>query len=167
VIPSRIEVNIEEVKDGYRGRTYRRFTYKKYCVYSHSVDGEIFYIGCGTLLRPLVLSGGGSSYSGRNRFWEDVVTKYGYFDLKILDWFDSKQEAVAREKELISEYKPVGNPKKRPRKPRVNSQPDPLKRKTICKRGHLLTAETAYINKKGSFNCRECIRLRGLTRKKK
>lgn len=167
MIPSRIEVNIEEVKDRYRDRTYRRFTYKKYCVYSHSVDGEIFYIGCGTLLRPLILSGGGSSYSGRNRFWEDVVTKHGYFDVTILHWFDSKREAIAREKELISEHKPVGNPQRRPRKKNTKSQQDRLKRKTICKRGHILTSETSYINKKGSFNCRECIRLRGLARRQK
>jgi hypothetical protein len=79
-----------------------RVDLNRYCVYTHSVDGEVFYIGKGVASRPFCTD-------GRNSCWYAIVSKAKGFDVDILRWFDTNDEACRWERRMIEEYKPVAN----------------------------------------------------------
>jgi len=73
------------------------------CVYTHSVDGIVFYVGKGVCYRPF-------ETSRRNKLWGDAVEKSGgVFDVDILGWFDNDQQARSRELQEIQSRKPTAN----------------------------------------------------------
>lgn len=77
--------------------------HKKFCVYTHSIDGNVFYVGLGS-------SGRAFSGGGRNQLWDRMVSDAGgTFSVEILAWFDSKRDAMSREKTEIQTRKPVTN----------------------------------------------------------
>jgi excisionase family DNA binding protein len=75
----------------------------KYCVYTHSIDGVVFYVGKGSSHRPI-------QFYGRSSWWRDVVDAAGgVFDVEIIAWFDSEKEALRFEKKKIKTLKPKAN----------------------------------------------------------
>jgi hypothetical protein len=74
----------------------------KKCVYFHRIGEEIFYIGQGTYSRPFVCI-------DRSPRWHEKVNQSGFFDIEIVAWFDSEQEARQEERRLIIEHKPYAN----------------------------------------------------------
>ena len=72
-------------------------------VYTHSINGEIFYVGCGNTVRPYIKN-------NRNRVWKNVVSgNGGLFDVAIVSEHNSKSEALEAELELILELLPYAN----------------------------------------------------------
>lgn len=80
---------------------------KKFYVYAHYIKNTdiIFYIGVGTILN-LKTQKEKSRYSraftttNRNNFWKNVYDKYGR-DVKILFHYETKEESLLKEKQLI------------------------------------------------------------------
>jgi len=69
--------------------------------YTHSTpEGRIFYVGKGK---------GGRAYSkkDRNRYWHNLVSKYGY-EVEIHSYWSTDAEAIEHEKELIAQYRKEG-----------------------------------------------------------
>jgi len=87
------------------GPSKRGFYFLNHCVYTHSIDGIVFYVGHGTPTRPY-----SSGVTNRNKIWMDTVRKNNYFDVDIIGWYESKAEAILKERELIALYKPAANP---------------------------------------------------------
>ena len=76
---------------------------KNKVVYSHSINGVIFYIGCGTESRPY-------EQRGRNKNWRKTVKgNGGIYDIKILSSFLKKEDAFAEESKLIKFLLPECN----------------------------------------------------------
>ena len=81
-----------------------------YYTYAHyTADTNIlFYIGVGTILNTKTFKER-TRYSrayhtnGRNKYWKNVVNKHG-FRVKILNLFETKEESLFEEKNLISKY---------------------------------------------------------------
>ena len=81
-----------------------------YYTYAHytSDTNILFYIGVGTILNTKTLKEK-SRYSrayhtaNRNKYWKNVVNKHG-FRVKILNLFETKEESLFEEKNLISKY---------------------------------------------------------------
>lgn len=73
---------------------------KEHFVYAHKIKADIFYIGigCGRNYER------SRSRSNRNKFWNNVVKKYGSFSVEILHDKLTKEQACAKEVELISLY---------------------------------------------------------------
>lgn len=103
----RIPVKEVPLRQGLRREGRAKLETSLFCVYSHSVNGEIFYIGHGTLTHPFCLSGPSGNMRGGT--WSSIVSKHGYFDLAILEIFPTKKEAAARERELTRLHKPAAN----------------------------------------------------------
>lgn len=81
----------------------------KFCVYTHSVNGAIFYIGQGRGSRPL-------ETTNRNRRWRAHMAAHGgCFDVQILGWYSTKHAASAAETEAIVSHRPLANVQKVPR----------------------------------------------------
>jgi len=82
---------------------------KKHYVYGHYTNENIlFYIGVGTILN-LKTNKYISKYSrayhkaNRTKFWNNIVSKHG-LKIKILFKFDTKQEALNKEAELVEKF---------------------------------------------------------------
>ena len=76
-----------------------------HCVYTHSLDGVVFYVGHGTFERPYVRG-------KRNKAWSAMVRgNGGLFQVEIERCFETLSEAVDLERRLIEYYKPAANPK--------------------------------------------------------
>lgn len=81
--------------------------YYTYAHYTQDTD-TLFYIGVGTILNTKTQKEK-SRYSrayhttGRNKYWKNVVNKHG-FRVEILQHFDTKEESLFEEKNLISKY---------------------------------------------------------------
>ena len=74
---------------------------KTFYTYLHcKPDGSIFYVGKGMGDRA-------TSKENRNRYWKRTVNKYGY-EVKIIAYWETENEAFEHEKQLISEYKALG-----------------------------------------------------------
>lgn len=70
--------------------------------YAHyTPEGRLFYIGKGTKKRAY------SKYS-RNKYWHNIVNKYGDYEVKIIQEFITEQEALDHEMQLIAKYKSEG-----------------------------------------------------------
>ena len=73
-------------------------TEKKLCVYRHlKPNGEVFYIGIGSLSRPY-------NKTHRNNFWKKVVEKYPDYEIQILKTDLTKEDACELEQMLVAWY---------------------------------------------------------------
>lgn len=75
----------------------------KHCVYTHSLNDIVFYVGMGlTNSRP-------KNFGDRTKLWKDYV-KDNTKDIKIniIKTFDNREDAFKLEKELIIHYKNLG-----------------------------------------------------------
>ena len=79
-----------------------------WCVYTHSVDGEVFYVGMGNGDRPFA-GASNAGTSARNELWHAVVARRGGFDVSILKWFGSRKAALSYEKKMIALFNPSCN----------------------------------------------------------
>ncbi len=80
-----------------------RIESSRVCVYTHSIDGIVFYVGKGVCYRPF-------EASRRNERWSAAVEAAGgIFDVDILGWFGTDQEACTRELQEIQSRKPSAN----------------------------------------------------------
>jgi hypothetical protein len=76
--------------------------FSAYCVYTHDINGSIFYVGMGTLSRAY-------SGEGRTHSWHDYHDKRSV-NVEIIAWFgDDKKRAADYEKILIKYYRPRCN----------------------------------------------------------
>lgn len=74
-----------------------------YCVYMHvKEDGGCFYVGSGTRARAY-------THSNRNVLWHECVREPGKNTVLIVSSHQSREEAYARELELIRERRPRCN----------------------------------------------------------
>ena len=74
----------------------------KYCVYTHSANGEVFYVGQGSLTRPFMLS-------ARNHDWADYVQALPSYDITIVGWTNDHTEARQEARRLLTSLKPYCN----------------------------------------------------------
>jgi hypothetical protein len=74
----------------------------KFYTYVHKKmdTGEVFYVGKGINKRAW-------DTLHRNKFWQNVVKKHG-FTAEIVSYWDSEQDALNQEVELISKHKATG-----------------------------------------------------------
>jgi DNA-binding XRE family transcriptional regulator len=70
------------------------------CVYTHSANGKVFYVGQGTLCRP-------TNHTARSCAWRAQAAR-GY-EINIVHRTDDRREAVRVESELIAAHRPVCN----------------------------------------------------------
>jgi hypothetical protein len=82
---------------------------KQLCVYTHSANGQVFYVGQGTRSRP-------RCQNNRSRAWRAHVEAVGHFDVEIVHWTDDRNEAVRIESELIAAHPAACNTEKYDRK---------------------------------------------------
>ena len=76
---------------------------KLYCVYTHSVQNKLVYVGHGTLKRPFY-------FHNRSLCWNKAIWPHHFeIQVSILKIFDSKKVAAAYEKKLIRMLNPPGN----------------------------------------------------------
>lgn len=75
---------------------------RRFCVYTHSVEGKVFYVGAGVPSRPY-------TDIDRNPTWARIVQEHGYFDVDIVNWFASKASAFRFEKTEITRLRPEAN----------------------------------------------------------
>ena len=70
--------------------------------YAHTRNdiGKIFYIGKGVKYRA-------NATASRNQYWQNIATKYGY-QIEILAYWKTHEEALDHEKVLISCFKDMG-----------------------------------------------------------
>ena len=73
---------------------------KRFCVYAHSIDGIVFYVGRGRLARAFATS-------RRNKQWRVKVIS-GY-DVEIIEWHDTTEAAELSERKLIADLRPECN----------------------------------------------------------
>lgn len=75
---------------------------KKYYVYTHSLDGEIFYVGKGCRSRAV-------RFTFRSKKWNDFVgDNVDRIKVDIIQWFEDEMEAYDFETKLTALYKSVG-----------------------------------------------------------
>lgn len=79
-----------------------RITIGQVCVYTHSIQGKVFYVGKGISSRPF-------ETSRRGERWHNIVSEAGHFDVEVIAWFDSDQDARLQEAQDIAKYKPEAN----------------------------------------------------------
>ncbi len=73
-----------------------------YCVYTHSYDNEVVYIGCGRSVRPW-------KKETRNKLWWRFYKSKGMPKVHVLFEFSSYKEALKKEKEMIDAQLPIIN----------------------------------------------------------
>lgn len=74
----------------------------RFCIYAHSTDnGTIFYIGKGKSGRPY-------EWGGRSNLWMRKVIDTG-FHVEILAWYDTAEEALHAERQVIMHLQPECN----------------------------------------------------------
>lgn len=74
----------------------------KYLTYTHSANGVVFYVGCGTRKRPW-------SKHGRTDSWKKHVKDAGGYVVNVVGEFESRYDALEYESELISFLRPACN----------------------------------------------------------
>lgn len=78
-----------------------------YCVYSHHIDGSLFYVGSGAFPRAFE-----SGHARRNEGWINFVRQaagYPYVNVRIHHRCTSRSEARRVEYDLIRKYRPIAN----------------------------------------------------------
>lgn len=73
----------------------------KYCVYTHSFDGRVVYVGKGRATRPFETHLRGSAWK---KFFKGKAV-----EVTIAKWFSNEADAKKHESELIEELNPVLN----------------------------------------------------------
>jgi hypothetical protein len=73
-----------------------------WCVYAHSLDGNVFYIGCGKKERPF-------NSANRGRLWKVIVSVSRRYEVQILEWFSDETTAYERETQEIKNRRPASN----------------------------------------------------------
>src|ERR1041385_5952573 len=81
-----------------------RVEIEKICVYLHSVDGKVFYVGMGIADRPLQIAG-----RHRSARWHEIVDRAGHFNVEIVGWFKSEDDARKEEYRQIKIHYPYAN----------------------------------------------------------
>lgn len=66
-------------------------------VHRRKTDGQIFYVGMGTIKRPYDMV-------KRSSMWNKYVEKYGKPDVQIVKGYLTDKEALILERKLISKY---------------------------------------------------------------
>ena len=66
-------------------------------IHKRKKDGQVFYVGMGSIKRPY-------SSSNRNSMWNKYVEKYGKPEVKIVRGYLTKDEALILERKLIAKY---------------------------------------------------------------
>jgi hypothetical protein len=91
----------------------------KFCVYTHSIAGKVFYVGQGALTRPFSLGKG-----LRNYMWDEIAQTGQSIEVAIVEWHLTRREARNAETKLIRELRPKANYPKplRPRAKSIGSQ---------------------------------------------
>ncbi len=80
-----------------------RILTNKFCVYTHDIDGVIFYVGKGKSYRPF-------DALSRSDVWKNhVQLNGGEFNVNIIRWYKKENAALSCERRLISKYKPNCN----------------------------------------------------------
>ena len=74
----------------------------RYCVYTHSYNDEVFYVGQGSPSRPFMLS-------ARNHYWEDYVKVLPSYEITMVFWTDDHAEARQEARRLMTSLKPYCN----------------------------------------------------------
>lgn len=74
----------------------------KFCVYSHAIDGRVFYVGMGRITRPWQVE-------DRNSAWQEIMSKVDSYEVEILSWHDTIKEARTAELTEIRRRKPAAN----------------------------------------------------------
>ena len=78
----------------------------KYCTYTHSINGCVFYVGHGTFNRPYEKGRRGKD---RNALWFDIVEENNWqYEINIAFESNSKEECLAEEIKLTELYKSKG-----------------------------------------------------------
>lgn len=78
----------------------------KYCTYTHSINGFVFYVGHGTFNRPYEKGRRGKD---RNALWFDIVENNNWqYDINIVLESDNKEECLNEEVKLTKLYKSKG-----------------------------------------------------------
>ena len=76
---------------------------KNNVVYTHSINGNIFYVGCGNIKRP-------HQTISRNKIWNKIVTNNsGLFDVEIVGRYILRVDSLIAESELILKLMPDAN----------------------------------------------------------
>jgi hypothetical protein len=76
---------------------------QRYCVYSHSLDGAVFYVGLGAPSRPYI-------HTARSPRWNSHVNnRYEEIETLVLSWHQDREEAKEAERLAIATYQPVAN----------------------------------------------------------
>src|ERR1700730_16894674 len=82
---------------------------KSLCVYTHSENGKVFYVGQGTRFRP-------NDPGSRSRRWKAHAKSADGLEVDIIHWTDDRDEAVRIESELIAAHPSACNIVKRDRR---------------------------------------------------
>jgi excinuclease UvrABC nuclease subunit len=77
-------------------------TVKRFCVYHHTVNEKIVYIGKGSAVRPYF-------FSDRNDQWIKSVGDSKNITVSIVAWFDNEADALKEETRQIKLHKPIAN----------------------------------------------------------
>ena len=73
-----------------------------HCVYTHSIDGNVFYVGAGKVKRAF-------DEGNRNKKWKAITKEHRTYDIEILYETKDRNEAILREREEISKRRPKAN----------------------------------------------------------
>lgn len=73
---------------------------QKHCVYLHRnpATNQVFYVGIGARKDRSYF------FHHRNRFWKSYVSKHGQPIVEIIEWYEKREDAEAREIQLIKQY---------------------------------------------------------------
>lgn len=79
---------------------------KKYYVYTHSINGKVFYVGSNYRAgNPYIAY----EKSGRSKKWYEIVNENNEnYDIEIIQYFDTSTEAINYERQLIRYYHDIG-----------------------------------------------------------
>lgn len=88
--------------DDYTSLVGMRIEVHKVCVYAHSIDGVVIYVGKGR-------EGRATSVGTRNKVWRQLVEAAGYFDVEVLAWYEHNEDAKLREAQEIRSLRPAAN----------------------------------------------------------
>lgn len=79
---------------------------KQYYIYTHSINGKVFYVGSN-----FVKGNPNRAYEkfSRPKKWYEIVEKNNWnYDIEIVDYFDTGKQAARAETELIYHYHDIG-----------------------------------------------------------
>jgi hypothetical protein len=74
----------------------------RFCVYSHSSGGVIFYVGSGPLSRAF-------DVSSRNREWKTLVASSVSYEVSVHSWHATRKQAYLEELKVLQALRPFCN----------------------------------------------------------